>query len=119
LLVQKLGVKPNDTSLEATQLTDTDAERTEKVLVTYTVAFFKSVFTGKVQKLMKKKKNKKWPEVIFDSVDLGDKSKKGGNGTDAQLVDSGSMRQFECDTTMGVGMVVGMVSLAMFLLGEL
>jgi hypothetical protein len=118
LLVQKLGVKPNDTSLEATQLTDADAERTEKVLVTYTVAFFKSVFTGKVQKLMKKK-NKKWPEVIFDSVDLGDKSKKGGNGTDAQLVDSGSVRQFECDTTMGVGMVVGMVSLAMFLLGEL
>jgi hypothetical protein len=84
----------------------------------YTAAFFKSVFTGKVQKLMKKK-SKQWPEVIFDSVYLGDKSKKGGNETGVQPVDSGAGRQFESDKARRVGTVVGLAFLAMFLLGEI
>lgn len=115
MIAEKLGVKPNETSLLAAQLTDADAERSEKVLVTYTVAFFKSVFTGKVQKLMKKK-SKKWPEVLFDTVSLNEKSRKGNNGTETQPVISGAGLQFMNDKAMGVGKAIGMGLLALFIL---
>ncbi|OAF99746.1 uncharacterized protein CC84DRAFT_1264113 [Paraphaeosphaeria sporulosa] len=103
LIAQKLGVKPNQTSLVAAQLTDADAERNEKVLVTYTAAFFKSVFTGKVEELMKGKSNK-WPEVIFDSFSLNEKSRKGVNETDVQPVDNGAREQKARARGMALGM---------------
>ncbi|KAF9731490.1 hypothetical protein PMIN06_000403 [Paraphaeosphaeria minitans] len=109
LIAQTLGVKPNGTSVVAAQLTDADAQRSEKALVTYTTAFFKSVFTGKVQKLMKGR-SKKWPEVVFDSVSLNEKSKNGGNGTDAQPVNNGVLEI----QALGVGKAIGMVFLALF-----
>ncbi|KAF2444357.1 hypothetical protein P171DRAFT_494657 [Karstenula rhodostoma CBS 690.94] len=117
LIAQKLGVKPNETSLVAAQLTDADAVRSERALVTYTVAFFKSVFTGKVQKLMKGG-SKKWPEVVFDTVSLNEKIGKGGTGTDAQPVYSGAGAHSMDDRAVGVGKAIGMGLLALFLLED-
>lgn len=109
LIAQKLDINPNETSLMAAQFTDTDAERNEVVLVTYTVAFFRSVFTGKVQTLMQKK-SKKWPEVIFDSISLNEKNakkKNGSNGTDPQQFknDGAGAKAMGMETAIGMGFI--------------
>jgi len=87
-----------------------------KIGRSYTVAFFKSVFTGKVQKLLKAE-SEKWPEVIFDTFDLNAKGENSTKGAAPYV--SGGSGLVESNRVRGIGQAICMICLMLFMLGDM